>query len=294
MSFGKPSANSNSFEVIQGGRIGVLIAGVKGRMGQALLTGLADYPDLHLSGALEHPQHPEINTAILPGGVKIVAQIADAAKNAPRSSLIDFTTPEATLAHVADCVKNLIPMVIGTTGINADGMKIIKAATQKIPVVMAANYSIGVTLMLKLVEDLAAQLPESYDLEIVEAHHRMKKDAPSGTALRLAQALADGRKKKLSDVLCTERSGEIGARPPGQIGVQTIRGGDIVGDHTVCFAGPGERLEVIHRAHSRNNFASGALRAALWLWQTEGERGFRKPGLYDMFDVLDLHSKRKE
>jgi len=185
-------------------------------------------------------------------------------------------------------LKQNIPMVIGTTGFSDKELQKITEISKKIPIVLAANFSIGVTLMVKMVYELAQTLPDTYDLEVVEAHHRLKKDSPSGTALRIAQALAQGRGQNLSDVICLHREGQIGERPRGQIGVQTIRAGDIVGEHTAYFAGPGERLEITHRAHSRQNFATGALRAARWLWNDGSPLELKPPKLYDMFDVLGL------
>jgi len=264
----------------------IIISGVKGRMGQAILSSVEEDPDLNLFGGLEYADHPDQGKPILGNnGPKIENRIEKIAKSSSRSALIEFTSPSATLSHLEECVKLDIPMIIGTTGFEELQLKQIEESAKKIPIVMAPNYSIGINLMAKVIKELASALPESYDLEVIEAHHALKKDAPSGTAPRLGRALAEGRKTYLEKVICLHREGNTGERKPGQIGIQTIRGGDIVGDHTVIFAGPGERIEVTHRAHSRKNFASGALKAAKWLWPGE-ER--RSPTLYDMFDVLEL------
>ena len=267
--------------------LNIIVAGAKGRMGQALVSLINESEELNLLGGLEFDGHPDLGKPIcLSEGPKLVDRLEKILKEpSPRTVFIDFTTPHATLNHVDQCLKLSIPMVIGTTGIDESGMNKIEGASKKIPIVMAANFSIGINLITKVVEKLAKSLPQDYDLEVVETHHRMKKDAPSGTALRLARALAEGRNVYLNKVICMHREGETGKRPKDQIGVQTLRGGDIVGDHTVLFAGPGERIEITHRAHSRNNFASGALKAALWLCQDE-ER--KSPLLYDMFDVLNM------
>jgi len=262
-------------------RLGIIISGARGRMGQALVEALADHRQLELVGALEHAEHPELGQPVKAHGPKISFSLEQLAKDIKKACLIDFSAPQATLKNAEICTKYAMPMVIGTTGFKDNEIKMLKEASQKIPIVMAANYSIGVNLVRQAVEELARRLPESYDLEIVEIHHKMKKDAPSGTALALAQSLANGRGLDLQKAACYHREGQTGIRPKGEIGIQSLRGGDIVGDHTVIFAGPGERIEVIHRAHNRSNFANGALKAATWI-------GTAKPGLYDMLDVLNL------
>jgi 4-hydroxy-tetrahydrodipicolinate reductase len=209
-----------------------------------------------------------------------VTSDADAAL-AGADLLIDFTRPEGTLAHVRACRQHRKGMVIGTTGFSAAQKKQIDEAARAIPIVMAANFAVGVNALYKLAETAARILGEGYDVEIIEAHHRQKVDAPSGTALKLGEVVAMALNRKLTEVQRHGRHGEPGARPAAEIGFHAVRGGDIVGEHTVLFAGSGERLELTVRSQSRATYASGALRAARWL------RG-REPGLYDMYDVLGL------
>jgi 4-hydroxy-tetrahydrodipicolinate reductase len=198
--------------------------------------------------------------------------------------VIDFTSPMATLAHLAICRKHRRHMVIGTTGLSPDALAQVRAAAADIPIVMAPNMSVGVNVALRLLELAAQVLGDEVDIEIIEAHHRHKVDAPSGTALRMGEVVAEALGRDLSEVAVYGREGQTGARERRTIGFETIRAGDIVGEHTVMFAGSGERLEVTHRASSRMNFAKGALRAAAWL-------SGREPGLYDMQDVLGLRDR---
>jgi 4-hydroxy-tetrahydrodipicolinate reductase len=195
--------------------------------------------------------------------------------------LIEFTHPEPTLEHLKVAVDAGKAMVIGTTGLNPTQVGELKWLAEKTRVVFAPNMSVGVNLMFKVVEMIAGVLSEGYDVEIVEAHHRLKKDAPSGTAIKLAQVIAQALGRDLEKTGVYARHGIIGQRTDQEIGIQTVRAGDITGEHTVLFGGIGERLEVIHRAHNRDNFAKGAVRAALWIVDQE-------PGLYDMQDVLGL------
>jgi 4-hydroxy-tetrahydrodipicolinate reductase len=195
--------------------------------------------------------------------------------------LIDFTVPQATLSHLAVCIAHDRAMVIGTTGIDAAGLDRIQAAAARIPILLAPNMSVGVNLTFKLVELAARALGEGVDVEIIEAHHRHKIDAPSGTAVRMGQVVAGALGREFDEVAVFGREGQVGARPPGAIGFATVRAGDIVGEHTVLFAGHGERIEINHRAESRMNFAQGALRAVRFLTG-------RAAGLYDMQDVLGL------
>ena len=195
--------------------------------------------------------------------------------------LIDFTHPEVSLDNLTQAIKAGKGVVIGTTGFSATQLETIKKLAQNGRVVLAPNMSVGVNLMFKVVADIARILNTGYDIEIVEAHHRLKKDAPSGTAMKLAQVIADALSRNLDDVAVYERHGMIGQRTDAEIGIQTLRAGDIVGEHTVMFGGIGERLEIIHRAHNRDNFARGAVRAAHWLVT-------QPQGLYDMQDVLGL------
>lgn len=260
------------------------IAGVAGRMGRALVEGVLRANDLTLAAALESPGHPALGAdAGDPLGVRSGVAIADdaAAAVAAADCLIDFTRPEATLAHLAACAAAGKAAVIGTTGFTAAGHDAIAEAARRIPVVLSPNFAVGVNVVFKLAEVAARILGDGYDVEIVEAHHRHKVDAPSGTALRLGQAVAAALGRDLAACAVHGREGITGERPATAIGFHAIRGGDIVGEHTVMFAGEGERVEVTVRSGSRATYAAGALRAARWL------RG-RGAGLYDMFDVLGL------
>jgi 4-hydroxy-tetrahydrodipicolinate reductase len=198
--------------------------------------------------------------------------------------VIDFSIPEVSLEAIQTVAKQKRAMVIGTTGFSKREMELVLQFTKKIPCVMAPNMSVGVNVMFKIVEELAKILGEEYDIEILEAHHRYKKDAPSGTALKLAQIVATALGRDLEKVATYSRRGLVGERQKKEIGIQSIRGGEIVGEHTVFFAGTGESLEVAHRAQSRDNFARGALQAAKWVAK-------KPPGLYDMLDVLGLREK---
>lgn len=262
-------------------RIGVL--GAAGRMGRRLIANTVEAGHA-LGAAVERSGSPELGqdagtlAGIGPLDVALASDLAAAAKAC--DAFIDFTAPAAIAANARAARDAGIALVVGTTGLDGAPMEALREAATKIPVVQAANFSIGVNVLLQVVKDLAARM-DNYDLEIVELHHRKKVDAPSGTALRLAEAAAEGRRVKLADVEVTGRKGQVGARTDAEIGVLAVRGGDIVGDHTVYFLGPGERIEVTHRAHSRDTFAAGAVRAAAW---AVGQ----KPGLYDMRDVLGL------
>ncbi|HSW13166.1 MAG TPA: 4-hydroxy-tetrahydrodipicolinate reductase [Solimonas sp.] len=261
----------------------IAVLGASGRMGRAVIQAVDASPRAKLGAALEREGCPEAgqDAAALAGlavaGVKILTQPAQAA--ADFDVLIDFTRPEATVAMLALCVEHRRAMVIGTTGFTPEQQAQVEAAAQQIPIVKAGNFSIGVNLSLKLLEDAARVLGEDFDIEIVEAHHRHKVDAPSGTALMMGEAVARGAGRKLKDVAVYERYGHTGARDRQTIGFSTVRGGDVVGDHTVMFLGDGERVEIAHKASSRNIFAKGAVHAATWV--------ARQPaGLYSMRDVL--------
>lgn len=259
----------------------VAVAGSTGRMGRMIIEAVLQSADLQLTVALDRPDSPELGrdgAAFLgrPCGVPIVA---DTAAIAQADVLIDFTRPDATLAHLAACVAAGVPAVIGTTGFDAAGRARVEAAAQQVAIVLAPNMSLGVQALLRLVEQAARLLGTGYDLEIVEAHHRDKIDAPSGTALQLGAVAARARGQALEDCAVYARHGMVGARPPGSIGFAAIRGGDIIGDHTVLFAGAGERLEITHRSSSRQAYAQGALSAARFL---QG----RNSGLFGMQDVL--------
>lgn len=255
----------------------IAIAGAAGRMGQMLIREIERTEGATLAAALEGSGSNKIGTET--GGLKIVGDAAAAIGAA--EAVIDFTVPAATVAHAKICAEKGVAMVIGTTGLDPEQTKAIHAAAEKTPILWAANMSLGVNILLALVEKTASMLDPSYDIEVLEMHHRHKIDAPSGTALALGKAAAAGRKVKIEDVWRKSRDGHTGARPAGEIGFATLRGGEEVGVHTVMFAAAGERLELSHRSFSRETYASGAVRAALWL------KG-KKPGLYGMKDVLGL------
>jgi 4-hydroxy-tetrahydrodipicolinate reductase len=240
--------------------------------------------DAQLSAALEQPGHPQVgkDAGELVGshcGVVIADRVEPALKAS--DVLIDFTRPEGTLSHLAVCRRHGIKMVIGTTGFDDEQKKIVAAAAREIAIVFAPNMSVGVNVTLKLLEIAAAALRDAYDVEITEAHHRHKVDAPSGTALKMGEVVAQAQGRSLAECAVYDRHGVTGERPTGAIGFASLRGGDLVGDHTVLFAGVGERIELIHRATSRATYAQGALRAARFLMS-------RKNGLFDMQDVLGL------
>jgi 4-hydroxy-tetrahydrodipicolinate reductase len=264
--------------------LNIAIAGSSGRMGRALLESVAQAPDMQLSAALDQNGSPYLgrDAGELIGticGVRVMDDVALALSGC--DVLIDFTRPEGTLLHLAACRAEGVKMVIGTTGFSKNQKEELRAASQYIPIVLAPNMSIGVNVTLKLVELAAGVLGDGYDIEIIEAHHRHKVDAPSGTALRMGEVAAEARGKNLSEVAVYGREGITGERVPGAIGFATVRGGDIIGDHTVLFAGVGERIEISHKAGSRATFAEGALRAARFLAGKES-------GLFDMQDVLAL------
>jgi 4-hydroxy-tetrahydrodipicolinate reductase len=264
----------------------IAVLGVSGRMGRALLTAIDEATGAKLSGASASANSRWLGKDASDAGgggvqrnVTVEADPAAALRNAQVA--IDFTLPEATAVNLAACVAAKCPVVIGTTGHSEAVRAQIAAAAQSIPIVMAPNMSLGVNLLLKLVELAASKLDADYDIEVFEAHHRNKKDAPSGTALALGAAAADGRDVKLTDAAEYSRHGNTGARQRGSIGFSVFRGGDVVGDHTVTFAGIGERIELTHRASDRLAFARGAVKAAQWLVG-------KSPGLYSMQDVLGL------
>jgi 4-hydroxy-tetrahydrodipicolinate reductase len=258
-------------------------------MGQSLIEAALTLPQVVIAAALDVNGSPTIGHDAgerfgRATGVVIGNDVLSALRGA--DVLIDFTRPEGTLAHVAACAAAGVGAVVGTTGLN-DAQKADLAATAKsIPIVYAANMSVGVVVLLSLVEAAAARLGPGYDIEIVEMHHRHKVDAPSGTALQLGAAAAAGAGRRLADCAVYAREGHTGERAPGAIGFASLRGGDVVGEHTVVFAGAGERVELTHRATSRQNFALGALRAAVFV---AGKRASGQAGLYDMRDVLGLH-----
>jgi 4-hydroxy-tetrahydrodipicolinate reductase len=265
-------------------KIKIAIAGSGGRMGRALLEGVTQAGDMALYAALEHGGNALLGRdagefAGAPCGVKISADAASVLRGA--DVLIDFTRPEGTLHHLDICRKLGVGMVIGTTGLNAQQKAQLGAAAQDIGIVFAPNMSVGVNLVFKLLETASRVLAQGYDIEIIEAHHRHKVDAPSGTALGMGEVIAKTLGRDLAQCAVYGREGVTGERDPSTIGFATVRGGDIVGDHTVLFAGTGERIEITHKASSRATFALGALRAARFLKAN-------KAGLYDMQDVLGL------
>jgi 4-hydroxy-tetrahydrodipicolinate reductase len=254
----------------------VAVAGAGGRMGRALIEAVLADRDLALAAALDTAGSAALGQPA--GSLRIGS---DLGALAGVDVLVDFTRPEGTLAHLAACLQHGKPMVIGTTGFSDVQKARIAEGARRLPIVFSPNFAIGVNVMFRLAQTAAAALGDAYDVEIVEAHHRHKVDAPSGTALKLGELVAGALGRDLGSVATHGRSGEPGERPVGAIGFHAIRGGDIVGEHTVIFAGAGERVEIAVRSHSRQTYAAGALRAAKWL------RG-RAPGLYDMFEVLGL------
>lgn len=265
-------------------KIKVAIAGCSGRMGKALLEAVLQSGDLVLHAALEHDASSSLgkDAGELAGaacGVKITSDVKAALQGA--DVLIDFTRPEGTMRYLGICRELGVNMVIGTTGLSAQQKAELGAAAQQIGIVFAPNMSVGVNLTFKLLETAAKVLSHGYDIEIVEAHHRHKVDAPSGTALGMGEVVARTLGRDLEKCAVYGREGVTGERDPSTIGFATVRGGDIVGEHTVMFAGIGERVEITHKASSRATFAMGALRAARFLQANAA-------GLYDMQDVLDL------
>jgi len=266
-------------------RIGAVVAGAGGRMGQRIVAALDGQPGIYLAGASERTGHPSLGCdAGITAGIHAEDVLIEERMEAvlPRGDvLIDFTAPEASLRHAELAAQLGKALVLGTTGLDAAQQALLEKAARRIPIVYAPNMSVGVNLLFKVLGDVAAVLGDAYDVEIVEAHHRFKKDAPSGTAKKMAQVIAAALGRDLEQVAVPGRSGLVGERRTEEIGIFAVRGGDIVGDHTVTFAGLGERVEIVHRAHSRDTFARGAVRAAKWVVG-------RVPGLYDMMDVLGL------
>jgi len=262
----------------------IAIAGACGRMGHMLIEAVRASDDCQLAGALDLPSSPAIGNdacAFLghASGVPVTADLAVGLAQA--QFLIDFTRPEGTMAHLAACRTRGVALVIGTTGFSDSQKQAIAQAARDIPIVMAPNMSVGVNVTLKLLQMAAQALATGYDIEIIEAHHRHKVDAPSGTALKMGEVVAAAAGRDLADVAQYTRHGHTGERSSKEIGFSVIRGGDIVGDHTVLFAGTGERIEITHKSSSRATYAQGALRAAKFLMS-------RPNGLFDMQDVLGL------
>jgi 4-hydroxy-tetrahydrodipicolinate reductase len=263
----------------------IAVAGASGRMGHMLIQAIAQSVDCQLSGALDLPGSPGIGLDAAgfsgqPSGVHINADIRQGLKNA--SVLIDFTRPEGSMEHLAICREMGVKLVIGTTGFtDAQKLEILEAA-KTVAIVMAPNMSVGVNVTLKLLEMAAKALSTGYDIEIIETHHRNKIDAPSGTALKMGEVVANALGRDLKGHAVFAREGITGVRDPSAIGFSAIRGGDIVGDHTVMFLGDGERIEITHKSSTREGYAQGSLRAARFLAD-------KPAGLYDMSDVLGLN-----
>ena len=263
----------------------VIVAGAAGRMGKRIGCMVTQHQDLELAAGFETAENPAVGGDIgeVGGygaqGVSIAASLESVIDQG--DVIIDFTFYKATMEFARTAARHNKAMVIGTTGLTLDNLNELKELSADFPVVQAPNMAVGVNVLFKVAAKVASILGNDYDIEIVEAHHRMKKDAPSGTALKLGELMAEAVGRDLEKVGVFERHGMIGERTDQEIGIQTIRAGDIVGEHTVYFAGGGERLEITHRAHSRDNFARGAARAAAWV-------AGQPNGLYTMFDVLDL------
>ena len=262
----------------------IAVAGCTGRMGHMLIEAVLAADDCRLAGALDRPGSPAVGhdaTAFLgqASGVLVASDLRAGLKDA--RYLIDFTRPEGTLAHLAVCRELGVKMIIGTTGFTDEQKAQIEAASKDIAIMMAPNMSVGVNVVLRLLDMAARALDQGYDIEIVEAHHRHKVDAPSGTALKMGEVVAAALGRDLKDCAVYGREGVTGERDPSTIGFATVRGGDVVGDHTVMFMGTGERIEITHKSSSRSTYAQGSLRAARFL-------AGRSHGLFGMDDVLGL------
>jgi 4-hydroxy-tetrahydrodipicolinate reductase len=255
----------------------VIVMGVAGRMGSTVARLVGEAGDLTLAAVAERPG---VDIAPLGYGCLTAHSVEELLPQCPQAVVVDFTSPEASLAAAGCAARHGNPMVIGTTGFNPEQRARLEEYARSSPLFWSPNMSVGVNALLKVLPELTRLLGDAYDVDIVELHHNRKKDAPSGTALRLAECVAEARGWALAETGCCHREGITGERPKREIGIQAVRGGDIVGVHTVYFMGPGERIELTHQAHSRENFAQGALRAARWMADA-------KPGkLYSMLDVL--------
>ncbi|MYF99583.1 4-hydroxy-tetrahydrodipicolinate reductase [Candidatus Poribacteria bacterium] len=268
--------------------IHVIVNGACGRMGRLIAQGISQQEDMQLVGAIEYPAHPEIGTdiGVVAGigelGVTITSDLNDVLEKGDVA--IEFSTPEASLQHLRQVVNADKAMVLATTGFSSEELSEVHDLAKKIKCVMAPNMSLGVNVMIQALELIAKSLGDDYDIEVIEAHHNHKADSPSGTALRLAETVAAALERDLDEVGVYGRHGIVGARPKKQIGIHAIRGGDIAGDHTVMFATEGEQLSVVHRAHSPEAFAKGAIRAARWVVNAPR-------GLHDVSEVLFGNSK---
>jgi 4-hydroxy-tetrahydrodipicolinate reductase len=265
--------------------LGLIVCGVGGRMGGAVVRAITRTPGVQLAAAIDKPGSERLgkDAGEVAGAGQLGIRISDNIQPYLKRSavIIDFTHPEASLRYLRAATKNATPIVIATTGFNSDQLAEIKRLARRAPTLLSANTSLGVNVLISVLGNAARMLGEDYDVEIIEAHHRFKKDAPSGTALALGRSVASALHRDLDKVAINSRKGLIGERSKKEIALLSVRAGDIVGEHTVIFGGIGERLEFIHRAHSRDTFARGAIRAAQWLAR-------QKPGLYGMQDVLGL------
>ncbi|MCK5594561.1 4-hydroxy-tetrahydrodipicolinate reductase [bacterium] len=256
--------------------INVIVNGACGRMGKRIINLLSDQRNLRLCGAVEIPSHPDIGKDV---GVKITSSIKDIIESA--DVVVDFSSVEGALASVVACAKYKKALIIGVTGLTAEALSEIESISCKVPCLVSSNMSVGVNLLCKLVEQASSILGDEYDVEIIEAHHRFKKDAPSGTAKTLAEVISKVKDKKLEDTAVYGRKGLVGGRKRDEIGIHAVRAGDIVGEHTVIFGGGGERIELKHIASTRDTFAQGVIKAIRFI-------SAQKAGLYNMRDVLGV------
>ena len=265
--------------------VNIIVAGAAGRVGARIVNAISQTDGVKLSGAFEHPESPSIgqDAGLAAGLGPIGIKIADSINKVINQGdvVIDFTSPKASLENIKIVSEKGLSMVIGTTGMTGDLLQEVEKIARGMRCVISPNMSVGVNVMLRVAAMMAEMLGDDYDMEIVEAHHRLKKDAPSGTAMAIAKTLAKASGRDLDKVAVYERKGITGERTKEEIGIQTLRAGDITGDHTIMFGGIGERLELIHRAHNRDNFARGAVRAAKWIVE-------QPAGLYNMQDVLGI------
>ena len=262
-----------------------IIVGAAGRMGNRVIHVIRETEGIELVGAVEAKDHPTIHrdAGEVIGLGRLGVEIKDALGTLVHLAdvIIDFTAPSASLTHLKVAAESRKPIVIGSTGFSVEEMKDVQRLSKDTKCVLAPNMSIGVNLLFKIIADVSRVLGDDYDIEVVEAHHRFKKDAPSGTAMKIGQIIAETLKRDLDEVGIYGRRGMIGERKEKEIGIHTVRAGDIIGEHTIIFGGFGERLELTHRAHSRDGFARGAVKAAKWIVN-------QASGLYDMQDVLGL------
>lgn len=260
------------------------IQGAAGRMGIALIQGARNFQEIEVTAAIEAPDHPRLgeDAGTVVGTTPIDVRLSTGPDALDAADvMIDFTYHEVVPANVAAAAERGMPVVLGTTGLNESERTAVNTAAEKVPVLWAANMSLGINLLRELVKRAASILGPEYDAEVIEMHHKFKKDAPSGTALALAEKVAEGRNVALDDVANYGREGIIGERPEGEVGIHAVRGGDVFGDHTILFAGNGERIELTHKASNRECLANGALKAVEWI------KG-KAPGIYDMRDVFGL------